>query len=184
MKLSSEARTRLGHDDKAIVFGVIERGGDIVTRSRLWIVQPVRLWSRILWEFAKDGSRIVTDEWSRLSICSLSRHGYEHNTVDHSAKEYGGVTLTPTQSSCSGRKVKRGINGTYVWVSKKHLQTYLREFEYRHNLRQQPCFDVRNFCRRRFQRFGLGSHHLQETVELLKWFARFHGDNLRAIFSK
>lgn len=34
--------------------------------------------------------------------------------------------------------VKRGINGTYVWVSKKHLQTYLREFEYRHNLRQQP----------------------------------------------
>jgi transposase-like protein len=34
--------------------------------------------------------------------------------------------------------VKRGINGTYVWVSKKHLQLYLREFEYRHNLRKQP----------------------------------------------
>ena len=36
-------------------------------------------------------------------------------------------------------KVKRGINGTYVWVSKKHLQLYLREFEYRHNLRKQPA---------------------------------------------
>jgi transposase len=35
--------------------------------------------------------------------------------------------------------VKRGINGTYVWVSKKHLQLYLREFEYRHNLRRQPA---------------------------------------------
>lgn len=35
-------------------------------------------------------------------------------------------------------QVKRGINGAYVWVSKKHLQLYLREFEYRHNLRKQP----------------------------------------------
>ena len=35
-------------------------------------------------------------------------------------------------------QVKRGINGTHVWVSKKHLQLYLREFEYRHNLRKQP----------------------------------------------
>lgn len=35
--------------------------------------------------------------------------------------------------------VKRGIKGTYVHVSKKHLQTYLREFEYRHNLRRQPA---------------------------------------------
>jgi transposase len=28
--------------------------------------------------------------------------------------------------------------GTYVWVSKKHLQTYLCEFEYRYNLRKRP----------------------------------------------
>lgn len=35
--------------------------------------------------------------------------------------------------------VKRGIKGTYVWVSKRHLQTYLREFEYRHNFRRQPA---------------------------------------------
>jgi hypothetical protein len=34
--------------------------------------------------------------------------------------------------------VKRGINGTYVSVSKKYLPTYLREFEYRHNLRHAP----------------------------------------------
>ena len=32
----------------------------------------------------------------------------------------------------------RGIKGTHVWVSKKHLQSYLREFEYRHNLRHAP----------------------------------------------
>ena len=34
--------------------------------------------------------------------------------------------------------LKRGINGTYIHVSKKHLQKYLFEFEYRYNLRQAP----------------------------------------------
>jgi transposase len=58
--------------------------------------------------------------------------------VDHSAKEYvrGDVHANSIESFWS--QVKRGINGTYVWVSKKHLQLYLREFEYRHKLRKQP----------------------------------------------
>jgi hypothetical protein len=34
--------------------------------------------------------------------------------------------------------LKRGINGTYIHVSKKHLQKYLWEFEYRHKLRHAP----------------------------------------------
>jgi len=34
--------------------------------------------------------------------------------------------------------VKRAIAGTYDWVSPKHLQTYLWEFEFRHNLRRSP----------------------------------------------
>jgi len=34
--------------------------------------------------------------------------------------------------------LKRGINGTYIHVSKKHLQKYLWEFEYRYNLRHAP----------------------------------------------
>src|SRR5437879_2728819 len=56
-----------------------------------------------------------------------------------SAKEYvrGDVHTNSIESFWS--QVKRGINGTYVWVSKKHLQLYLREFEYRHNLRRQPA---------------------------------------------
>jgi transposase len=38
----------------------------------------------------------------------------------------------------AGRRLEPGISGTYVWVSKKRLELYLREFEYRHNLRRQP----------------------------------------------
>lgn len=128
-------KDKMGHDDKAIVFGVVERGGDIVTRHVLDRSADT-LVPHIL-EYAKDGSRIMTDEWSGYRSLT-ERHGYEHNTVDHSAKEYvrGDAHTNSIESFWS--QVKRGINGTYVWVSKKHLQTYLREFEYRHNLRQQP----------------------------------------------
>jgi transposase len=34
--------------------------------------------------------------------------------------------------------LKRGINGTYIHVSRKHLQKYLGEFEYRWNMRNVP----------------------------------------------
>ncbi len=121
---------------KAIALGMIERGGDVVTRvvqarSKAYIVPHIV-------RFVKDGSRIYTDEASNLKLL-IEKYGYDHEAVDHSAKEYvcGDVRTNLIESFWS--QVKRGINGTYVLVSKKHLQLYLREFEYRHNLRRQPA---------------------------------------------
>ncbi len=34
--------------------------------------------------------------------------------------------------------LKRGINGTHIHVSQKHLPKYLGEFEFRHNRRNRP----------------------------------------------
>ena len=34
--------------------------------------------------------------------------------------------------------LKRGINGTHIHVSEKHLPKYLGEFEYRWNMRHVP----------------------------------------------
>jgi transposase len=86
----------------------------------------------------KEGSRLNTDEASNFKLLK-ERYGYDHEMVDHGRKEYvrGDVHTNSIESFWS--QVKRGINGTYVWVSKKHLQLYLREFEYRHNLRRQPA---------------------------------------------
>jgi transposase len=83
--------------------------------------------------FVKEGSHLQTDEASNFKLLK-ERHGYDHEMVDHSAKEYvrGDVHTNSIESFWS--QVKRGINGTYVW-----LQLYLREFEYRHNLRRQPA---------------------------------------------
>jgi transposase len=90
----------------------------------------------------KAGTRLYTDEGSSFKL--TERCGYEHEMVDHSAKEYVRGDVHTNSIEGFWANVKRWISGTYVWVSKKHLQSYLREFEYRHNLRQTPAlmFDL------------------------------------------
>jgi transposase len=68
----------------------------------------------------------------------LDIQGYAHESVNHSAEEYvrGDAHTNTIESFWS--MLRRSINGTYIHVSKKHLQKYLWEFEYRHNLRHSP----------------------------------------------
>ena len=122
-------------DDKAIVFGIVERGGDVVTRH-VQMRTKHHLVPHIV-KFAKAGSKIYTDEASAFRTLT-ERHGYEHEMVDHSKEEYVRGDVHTNTIDAFWANVKRGIKGTYVHVSKKHLQTYLREFEYRHNLRRTP----------------------------------------------
>jgi transposase len=85
----------------------------------------------------KHGSKVYMDEWTGYEALT-ERFGYEHEAVNHSAKEYVRGDAHTNTMEAFWANVKRGIKGTYVWVSRKHLQTYLREFEYRHNLRRTP----------------------------------------------
>ncbi len=59
-----------------------------------------------------------------------------HDTVKHSAKEYvrGDVHTNTVEGYFS--IVKRGLNGIYHSVSKKHLHRYLAEYEFRYNRRR------------------------------------------------
>ncbi len=122
-----------GHDDKAVVQGTVERDGDVVTR-----VIEDRSAESVTPEIIENvtpGTRVHSD--TALAFSGLGKH-YRHEAVNHSIKEYvRGDVHTNTIEAFWGN-VKRGISGTYVWVSKKYLPTYLREFEYRHNLRHAP----------------------------------------------
>jgi transposase len=125
---------RIGHDDKKVVLGMIERGGEVLTRHvtsrRAEHVMP------LIKRWVKPFSRVATDSATTLS--GLTEADYFHGMVDHSRKEWvRGDVHTNTIEAFWGN-LKRGINGTYVWVSRKHLQKYLWEFEYRHNLRREP----------------------------------------------
>ena len=139
MFLGGKDATALG--DKAVVFGVIERGGDVVTRH-IQARTKHHIIPHIV-NFVKPGSKINTDEASNFKLLK-KQYGYEHEAVDHSIKEYVRGDVHTNTIEAFWANVKRGIRGTYVHVSKKHLQTYLREFEYRHNLRRTPylMFDL------------------------------------------
>lgn len=127
-------------DNKTIVLGMVERGGEIITR-----IVPNRTQKAVMPHFTdhiKRGTRVYTDESS--SFYSLSKGGFRHKWVNHKAKEYvrGPVHTNTIEGFWSW--FQRGVNGTHVWVSQKHLPKYLGEFEFRFNLRKSPhlMFDL------------------------------------------
>ena len=120
--------------DKIVVMGMMEREGEIVTR----IVPSVKrrnLMPHILLT-VRPGTKVATDELH--SYKALQWSGYRHGYVNHSKGQYvkGEAHVNSIEGFWSW--LKRGINGTHVWVSKKHLPKYLGEFEFRFNLRDQP----------------------------------------------
>lgn len=59
-----------------------------------------------------------------------------HGVIRHDLKQYvkGDVHTNTIEGYFS--ILKRGINGVYQHVSKKHLQRYLQEFDFRYNMRK------------------------------------------------
>ena len=73
------------------------------------------------------------------SYKSISLRGFRHQTVCHAANEYvSKYGATVNRMEGFGAMVKRGISGTHIHVSQKHLPKYLGEFEFRWNMRQVP----------------------------------------------
>lgn len=125
-------RDKKGQDDKTVVLGMVERDGEIVTR-----IIPNRRETTVTDHMVNvivPGARIATDEASAFR--NLSEYGYAHATVNHAAGEYvRGDAHTNTIEGFWGL-FKAAYRGTYVWVSEKHLASYLGEFEFRWNLRK------------------------------------------------
>ncbi|MEQ8164841.1 MAG: IS1595 family transposase, partial [Alphaproteobacteria bacterium] len=123
-----------GAAGKTIVFGMLERGGDVMTR----VVPNARkaTLERHILEHVHSGTTISTDEW--IAYRKLARHGYQHGRVDHSRDQWvSGIHHT---NSIEGfwSMLKRSIRGTHIHVSRQHLSKYLGEFEFRWNSRHAP----------------------------------------------
>ena len=86
------------------------------------------------------GSTIFTDEFRVYS--GLAAKGYTHRDVQHSAKVWvsGDVHTNTIEGFWS--LLKRGINGVYHAVDRKYLQSYVDEYTFRYNHRddEQPMF--------------------------------------------
>lgn len=118
---------------KSIVFGMAEREGDVVARvvetaGRRDLFPHIR-------ENVAPGSHISTDEW--MPYRALPKMGYSHGTVDHRSKRYVSGTDHVNSVEAFWLILKRSIRSTHVWVSRKHLASYLGEFQFRYNRRQR-----------------------------------------------
>lgn len=119
--------------NKTVVMGMAERGGDVMARVvpnvRRRTLEPIIVRNVI------PGSEIHSDELR--SYASLKRAGFGHESVNHSDGEYvrGSVHVNSIEGFWS--RIKNSIRGTHVHVSGKHLQKYVKEFEYRYNRRNR-----------------------------------------------
>lgn len=121
---------------KTVVMGMIERDGD----AMLKVVPDQSRWSLIpqITENVKAGSEVHTDEL-RAYKKAIPVDRYTHKTVNHSEGEYAKPDGTSTnQIESFFNHLKKSIAGTHTSVSPKHLQRYVKEFEYRFNRRMRP----------------------------------------------
>jgi transposase-like protein len=121
--------------NKTFVLGMAQKGGDVATQI-VADVKRATLWPAIQAN-VMPGTTIHTDELK--SYRGLQLRGYRHMTVNHNQGEYVsryGCSVNTIESFWA--QLKRGIAGTHIHVSPKHLPKYLGEFEYRWNMRAVP----------------------------------------------
>jgi transposase-like protein len=118
---------------KVAVLGMVQRGGEIVAK-----VIPNNHKTTILplvEQTVAKGTTVSTDQFRAYQ--PLNAMGYKHSSVNHSRDEWDrGETHTQTIESFWSR-LKASIRGTHVQVSRKQLQKYVGEFEFRFNRRRQ-----------------------------------------------
>ncbi len=124
-----------GAHGKTVVFGVLERGGDVkgrvVSNVRRNTLQP------IIRANVEEGTTVSSDELK--SYRDLSKLGYDHEVVAHGIGEYASGPHHVNALEGFWSQLKRGIIGTHMHVSAKHLPKYVGEFAFRYNHRKNPA---------------------------------------------
>ncbi len=121
---------------RQVVFGAVERGGKV----RAKVIPTRGAAPATASEFVLPASMIYTDDWGGYE--RLRKTHSKHRRINHSQKLYvDGNVHTQTIEGFFGL-VKNGIRGVYHSVSAKHLQTYLDEYAFRYNQRDEltPMF--------------------------------------------
>jgi transposase-like protein len=140
----------LRSDHKSVVAGVVERKsgkGRVIAR----VVEDAS--KKTLQDFAHEfilpKSTVFTDE--HPSYTGLA-NTYTHHRIQHAAGVYvrGDVHTQTIEGFWS--TVQNGIRGVYHSVSKKYLQTYLDEYSFRYNRRDQGNLIFTSILDRVFER--------------------------------
>lgn len=134
-------RPMRGDKKKAPILGIVERKGRAVAKAVTDVGQATL--QGAIREHVLPDSMVYTDELKGYTGLRWLKDkdgrplGYEHRRIKHSAKVYvvGDIHTNTVEGFWS--LIKRGIGGVYHSVSQKYLQSYLDEYSYRYNRRDQ-----------------------------------------------
>jgi transposase-like protein len=133
-KHASKRTVKGGTGGKAMVFGAVERGGNVITKvidkKDSNIVIP------LIKDIVAPNTIMVTDEHNAYNKLHLD---FTHKRVNHRIKEYVRYEdIKVHTNSIEGfwNILKKQINGIHHSVSAKHLQRYCDESSFRYNHRK------------------------------------------------
>src|SRR6185312_9213983 len=123
-----------GDKQKTPVLGIVERKGRVMAKT-VSDVSAATLCGAVR-EYVLPDSTVFTDELNSYNTLSEGKR-YKHHRINHSAKVYvmGDIHTNTIEGFWS--LIKRGIGGVYHQVSQKYLQSYLDEYTFRYNRRDQ-----------------------------------------------
>jgi transposase-like protein len=129
---------KIGRSKKQTVFDIVERKGKVsahhVKSSGARVLLP------IIQERVERQTVIYSDEYGAYR--TLDKLGYSHTTVNHSRLEYVRGRAHTNTIEGFWSQLKRSIDGTYHAVSPKYLQSYVDEFVFRYNHRDEAAGPV------------------------------------------
>jgi len=121
-----------GAEGKVAVIGIVQRQGKVMATA-IPNVKRSTLLPYVAEHIAPD-TVLYTDEFP--SYDHITRFGYKHKRIQHSAKVYVSGKVHTNNIENFWSLIKRGISGVYHAVSPKYLQSYLNEYAFRYNHRQ------------------------------------------------
>jgi transposase-like protein len=122
---------KTGPGGKRAIISLVERGGK-VRSFHVPVADKVTV-SRIVTENIARESRLHTDESRLYSGADL--YFADHETVNHSKKEYARGDVHVNSAEGFFGVFKRGMRGVYQHCGEQHLHRYLAEFDFRYNRR-------------------------------------------------
>jgi hypothetical protein len=128
---------------KAIVLGMLERGGPV--RTRVIVDRLKASIDPAVTENVAAGAEIITDEFPVYPHLTTK---YIHEVINHAEAYVRGHIHTNGMENFWSL-LKRGLNGTYVSVEPFHLTRYVEEQVFRYNNRatkDNPLNDADRFA--------------------------------------
>lgn len=123
--------TGRSYPDKTPIFGMYERD---TRRMRAMVISRKEFKSiaRIITYNIEPGSTLMTDDW--VGYKGVDKV-YTRHTIDHTKWIYADGDITTNRVENFWSHLKRGLHGTYIRVTPKHLNKYVQEFVWRFNNR-------------------------------------------------